>query len=79
MNDAELRELQRQADQGSLEASVQVLGERTRRGDVSRDCLRLAAFLGEPASLELVEERAPSADPHGFVRGLWALDPLALA
>jgi len=74
VNDAELRELQRQADQGSLEASVQVLGERTRRGETSRDRLRLAAFLGEPASQELVEERAPSADPQGFVRGLWALE-----
>lgn len=74
MNDADLRDLQRQAGQGSLEARVQVIGERLRRGELSRDRVQVAAFLGEPAAAEFASERVPNPDPQGFVRGLLDLE-----
>ena len=52
MSDSRLRELERLAALGDREARVRLLAERVRGGDLPRERLALAAYLGDPAARE---------------------------
>ena len=63
------RHLQRRAAEGDVEAEAEVLGQRLRRDDVSRDRLELIAELGyEPACLAL--SYRPPAGFYAWLEGL---------
>ncbi len=59
--DERLRKLEREANQGDAGATVRLLVERVRLGQVSDGRLRLAAYLGEPTARELLGDRETSA------------------
>ena len=81
MTDSKLRELERQAAQGGVEAQAKLLLERVRVGDLDKAKLELAAYLGNEASRVALGKDAPEV-PEGFrewVLGLqrWGREALA--
>lgn len=76
--DARLRQLQREASTGDLQARAKLLLGRVRAGELSEERLRLAAYLGDPASREALGEGAPEALQNWRSRELnkrtWAQD-----
>lgn len=63
MSDAEMRELERRAAQGDLEAAARGLLVRLRRAGLLPERVRLAACLGDPAARLAL---GPAAPPDGF-------------
>lgn len=59
MTDTHLRQLERAANQGDVEARARLLCERVRMGDLSEDRVRLAAYLGDPGARLHLGEQAP--------------------
>ena len=59
MTDTWLRRHERAAAQGDLEASVHFLCDRLRRGNLTEERVRLAAYLGDPSARLLLGDRAP--------------------
>lgn len=72
--DHRTRDLQRSAQAGDRSAEVLLLRRRLRAGDLSPEGLSLAAFLGHPASRELLAPEAPEV-PAGYQDWLEQLRP----
>ena len=71
MADEELRRLERLAGAGDLEAEARLLLERLRIGDVSREGVELAAYLGHGAAGVVVPGVTPAdPEPLEWVSGL---------
>lgn len=60
MSDSRLRELERQAAAGDVQARARLLAERVRVGDLAPDRLQLAAYLGDPQARQALGEQAPA-------------------
>jgi len=72
--DHRTRDLERSSQAGDAAAEVLLLRRRLRAGDLRPDGLSLAAFLGHPASRELLADEAPEV-PAGYQDWLQELRP----
>lgn len=72
--DHRTRDLERCAQTGDVSAEVLLLRRRVRAGELSPEGLSLAAFLGHPASRELLGHEAPEV-PAGYQDWLERLRP----
>jgi len=72
MGDTRLRQLEREAAGGDLQARAHLLRERTRTGDLASERLSLAAYLGDEASREALALGSVDDEPslESWVRGL---------
>jgi hypothetical protein len=74
MTDASLRQLYRETTVGDVFAEARLLRQRVRSGDLSKDCLRLAAHLGDAAAREVMRREiaplVPLRDVHQWAYGL---------
>ena len=71
MADERLQQLRRAWDEGDLETQVRLLRERMRAGELSEEQVRLAAYLGDQATLVLGldGEATPPEDTFAWLEG----------
>jgi hypothetical protein len=74
MTDQRLRDLEREAARGDLQAQARLLLERVRVGDLTEEKLRLAAYLGDEAAKLAVAGGGPEAEHEDLATWLTSIE-----